>query len=86
MGHKGTIKALYAVNKGFPEGVVEKMRETIERASEKFLVTARGRVEQRTEDGRDVQPPGLQDVGMDRRGGGKAGGLGESPTTSSWNS
>jgi integrase len=41
MGHEGTIEATYTVNKGLPEDVVEKMRETFAKASEKFLVTAR---------------------------------------------
>jgi len=42
MGHEGSIEATYTVNKGLPEDVVEKMRETFEKASEKFLATARG--------------------------------------------
>jgi len=41
MGHEGTIEATYTVNKGLPEDVVEKMRETFAKASEKFLVTTR---------------------------------------------
>jgi hypothetical protein len=40
MGHEGTIEATYTVNKGLPEDVVEKMRETFAKASEEFLVTA----------------------------------------------
>ena len=41
MGHKGDIEHTYTVNKGLPQDVIEKMRESYQKAAEKCLVTAK---------------------------------------------
>jgi hypothetical protein len=39
MGHKGDIEHTYTVNKGLSEDVIQKMRESYERAAAKYLQT-----------------------------------------------
>ena len=41
MGHKGDIEHTYTVNKALSEDVIEKMRESYAKASEKYLVTTK---------------------------------------------
>jgi hypothetical protein len=41
MGHKGDIEHTYTVNKGLPQDVIEKMRESYQKAAEKCLVTTK---------------------------------------------
>jgi ATP phosphoribosyltransferase regulatory subunit HisZ len=41
MGHKGDIEAVYTVNKGLSQDVVEKMREAYGKAAEKYLETSK---------------------------------------------
>jgi hypothetical protein len=41
-GHKGNIEAVYTVNKGLSEDVIEGMRSAYAKAAEKYLVTTSG--------------------------------------------
>ncbi|AIF82316.1 hypothetical protein NTE_00234 [Candidatus Nitrososphaera evergladensis SR1] len=41
MGHKGSIEAVYTVNKGLPEDVIERMRSAYAKAAEKYLITSK---------------------------------------------
>jgi len=41
MGHKGSIEAVYTVSKGLPDDVIERMRDSYRKASEKYLETAK---------------------------------------------
>lgn len=41
MGHKGSMEAVYTVNKGLPKDTIEKMRQAYKKSAEKYLQTGK---------------------------------------------